>query len=232
MKTYIRLATELENILCLGTRLTRCRIGLLSAGSLTNANTTGWRSIFWIQAAFHLFTSFGLLAFYWPPRRSDFPKMAMKAYVWACDPVGSLLFVSSATLMLLALDWVGGAYPWHDPHVAVPLSVGLGLLLAFCLYGKHSLTICHSESGLTPKMTTEWKGRTDGLVAHVYFQNGPNFGLSVFAFAVEGWIYYSAVNSITPQIILNLGFETTAWKISIRQMALQVPALVAWIPIS
>ena len=56
-------------------------------------------------------------------------------YVWACDPIGSLLFIGSATLLLLALDWAGGAYAWSDVHVAAPLGVGLGLLLLFCLYG-------------------------------------------------------------------------------------------------
>jgi hypothetical protein len=35
-------------------------------------------------------------------------------------------------------------------------------------------------------LNSEWKGRDDGLVAHVFFRSGPNFALSVFAFAVEG----------------------------------------------
>lgn len=32
----------------------------------------------------------------------------------------------------------------------------------------------------------EWKGRSDGIVAHVFFKGGPNFWLSTFAFTVEG----------------------------------------------
>lgn len=60
-------------------------------------------------------------------------------YVWACDPIGSLLFVSSATLILLGLDWAGGAYAWADPHVAAPLAIGLVLLVAFAIYGECSL---------------------------------------------------------------------------------------------
>lgn len=63
-----------------------------------------------MQAAFHLATSAGFLLFYWPKRQSDYPKMSLRQYVWAVDPIGSVLFVSSATLMLLALDWAGGAY--------------------------------------------------------------------------------------------------------------------------
>lgn len=83
------------------------------------------------------------------------------------------------------------------------------------------------------------------MVAHVFFSNGPNFWLATFAFAVEGyvvktnelatlnrqvanlirWIFYSAVNSITPQIILNLGFEDNSWDIAVRQLSYQIPSL-------
>lgn len=44
-------------------------------------------------------------------------------------------------------------------------------------------------------------------------------------------MFYSAVNSITPQIVLNLGFENTAWEVSKRQLFYGVPALLASIPI-
>ena len=143
-------------------------VGVLGAGGVTNANASGWRNIFWMQAAFHLATTLGLYLFYWPRRGSDYPKMTLGGYVWACDPVGSMMFIGSATLMLLALDWAGGAYAWHDAHVAAPLSIGLVLLAVFAMY--------------------EWKGRDDGLVAHVFFAGSPNFALSVFAFGVEGWV--------------------------------------------
>ncbi|KAI9694307.1 MAG: hypothetical protein M1820_009031 [Bogoriella megaspora] len=181
-------------------------VGLLGAGGVTNRSTSGWRDIFWIQAAFHLATFLGLVVFYTPHRKSDFPRMKIMEYIWICDPIGSILYISSSTLMLMALDWAAGAYPWHNPHVAVSLSIGLGLLVAFGLY--------------------EWKGRSDGLVAHVFFERNHNFALSVFAFAVEGWIYYSAVNSIVPQIALNLGFEDSAWIISIRQLTFNLPFLL------
>jgi hypothetical protein len=60
----------------------------------------------------------------------------MREYLCSIDPIGTALFIGSTTLMLLALDWAGGTYPWHDVHVAVPLGIGCGVLLAFCLYGK------------------------------------------------------------------------------------------------
>jgi hypothetical protein len=81
-------------------------------------------------------------------------------------------------------------------------------------------------------ITIEWKGRVDGLVAHVFFRDNINFALSIFAFSIEGWIFYSAINSIVPQIVLNLGFETNAWQISIRQLSYQLPTLFTVIPIT
>ncbi|CAJ2510516.1 Uu.00g133250.m01.CDS01 [Anthostomella pinea] len=187
-------------------------IGSLGAGAVTNVNVGGWRYIFWIQAAFHGITAVGLFCFYWPPKNIEYPKMSLKEYMWACDPIGSLMFVSSATLMLLGLDWAGGAYGWSSPHVAVPLSLGLALLVGFGFY--------------------EWKGRSDGLVAHVFFRKNANFVYSIFAFAVEGWIFYSAVNSVVPQIVLQLGFESDAWHISVRQLSYQLTVLFASIPIT
>ena len=93
-----------------------------------------------MQAAFHLATALGLLRFYWPTRRSDYGKMSVKQVLWAIDPIGSLLFMGAAAFLLLALDWAGGAYPWHDPHVAALLGVGFAMLVLFALYGMATFT--------------------------------------------------------------------------------------------
>ncbi|KAK1912184.1 hypothetical protein P3342_009783 [Pyrenophora teres f. teres] len=180
-------------------------VGSLAAGAVTDLSASGWRYIFWIQVGLHGITSLGLFAFYWPKKRTDYPRMSFKEWVWACDPIGSFLLVAAATLMLLALNWAGGAYPWSNPHVCANLVVGIALFIAFCVY--------------------EWKGRSDGIVAHVFFSTGPNFWLSTFAFAIEGWIYYSAINSVTPQLILNVGFESRAWNIAIRQLSFKIASI-------
>ncbi|KAJ6500581.1 MFS general substrate transporter [Mycena sanguinolenta] len=186
-------------------------VGVLGSGGVTNINPSGWRNIFWIQAAFHGATAVGLLGFYWPPP-SDYPRLNLRQIVWACDPIGSSLMTAGLTLLLLGFDWAGGTFPWRNAHVIAPIVVGAVLLLLFGLY--------------------EWKGRTDGIVAHVFFARGPNFGLSVFAFAVEGFIFYSAVNSIVPQIVLNLGFETNAWRISVRQLSYNIPLIIVSVPVT
>ncbi|KAJ6604876.1 major facilitator superfamily domain-containing protein [Mycena sp. CBHHK59/15] len=172
-------------------------VGVLGSGGVTNLNPSGWRNIFWMQAAFHGMTAVGLLGFYWPPP-SDYPPLSARQLIWACDPIGSLLMTAGTTLLLLAFDWAGGTFAWRDAHVLGPL----------------------------------WKGRSDGIIAHVFFERGPNFGLSVFAFAVEGFVFYSAVNSVVPQIVLNLGFETNAWRISVRQLSYNMVIIVTSIPVT
>ncbi|KAF7294672.1 MFS general substrate transporter [Mycena indigotica] len=186
-------------------------VGVLGSGGVTNMNPSGWRNIFWIQAAFHATTAIGLLGFYWPPP-SGYPRLNTRELIWACDPIGSVLMTGGTTLLLLAFDWAGGTFSWHDTHVVAPLVIGVVLLLLFCLY--------------------EWKGRTDGIVAHVFFSRGPNFLLSVFAFAVEGFVFYSAVNSVVPQIVLNLGFESNAWRISVRQLSYNLLIITTSIPVT
>ncbi|ORY16078.1 major facilitator superfamily domain-containing protein [Clohesyomyces aquaticus] len=186
--------------------------GGLGAGALTSKSADGWRGIFWIQAGLHAVTALGFLLFYWPDAHPDYPKMSLKQLMWKCDPIGSFLFIGGSATLLLAFDWAGGTYHWSDPHVAAPLGIGCALVVCFTLY--------------------EWKGRSDGLVSHVFFQSGPNFPVGVLGFTVEGWIFYSAVNSVVPQQILHLGFEQDAWGISIRQLAYTFPSLATSLVIS
>jgi hypothetical protein len=112
---------------------------------VTNLSASGWRYIFWIQVGLHGITSLGLFAFYWPKKRTDYPRMGFKEWMWACDPIGSLLLVAAATLMLLALNWAGGAYPWSNPHVCANLAVGILLFIAFCLYGNYFLDLIRRQ---------------------------------------------------------------------------------------
>lgn len=110
-------------------------IGTLGAGKVTSLSASGWRNIFWIQAALHGATCLGFVLLYHPPRRSDYPRLSLSQYIWAIDPIGSVLFISGTTLTLLALDWVS-SYTWANAHVIAPLCIGVVSLLAFSLYGK------------------------------------------------------------------------------------------------
>jgi MFS family permease len=110
-------------------------VGSLGAGKVTSLSASGWRNIFWMQAALHGATCLGFILLYHPPRRSDYPQLSFRQCFWAIDPVGSGLFMAGTTLALLALDWVN-TYSWSDAHVVAPLCIGLISLLAFGAYGK------------------------------------------------------------------------------------------------
>lgn len=116
---------------------TNISVGALAAGAVANLSVSGWRYIFWIQVGLHGLTSLGFFAVYWPKKRTDYPRMSAKEWLWACDPIGSVLLISSATLMLLALNWAGGSYPWSSPHVCANLVIGIVLFIAFCSYGTY-----------------------------------------------------------------------------------------------
>ncbi|KAH8882155.1 hypothetical protein GQ53DRAFT_831740 [Thozetella sp. PMI_491] len=68
------------------------------------------------------------------------------------------------------------------------------------------------------------------LSAKATSRNNLNFALSVFAFGVEGWVFYSAVNSITPALSLQLGFENNSWRVAIRQLSFTLPNLFFAVP--
>lgn len=115
-------------------------VGGLGTGSVTAMSSSGWRNVFWIQAALHGATCLGLVLLYHPAKKSNSPRLSLKQYILAVDPVGSGLFIVGATLTLLAFDWLGGSYQASDVHFIAPLTIGLVGLLAFSLYGTKPLT--------------------------------------------------------------------------------------------
>jgi hypothetical protein len=123
--------------------------GGLLAGAVANSGPQGWRYIFWIEAGLHFLSSLGLLLLYHPPRRPDRPKFCLKNCIWACDPVGSGLFVLGMALLLMALNWGNGQYVWSDSNVVGCLVVGISLLAIFCLYGE----LNHSNYVLVQQLT-------------------------------------------------------------------------------
>lgn len=107
----------------------------LGTGAVTNISVSGWRNVFWIEAALQGATCVGIVIFYHPPKASSYTRSSLTESLWALDPIGSLLFMAGATLVLLAFDWLGGSYSASNPHFWVTLVVGLIALLLFSLYG-------------------------------------------------------------------------------------------------
>lgn len=108
--------------------------------------------MFWVQAALQLLVSAAFYIFYRPSKttsREESPTLRLSEILWACDPIGSLLFVGGTTLVLLGLNWASGSYPWHNTHVAVPLAIGLLCLVLFGAYGE---IIYRQKAGRLPQV--------------------------------------------------------------------------------
>ncbi|KAG4279581.1 hypothetical protein FPRO04_13585 [Fusarium proliferatum] len=180
-------------------------VGSLGGGELASNSPSGWRNIYWLQAALHLSTVLILYFAYWPLPIQK-PHRSLKKFIYDCDPIGSVLYVCGASLLLLGLNWSGGAYSWGSSHVLAPFLTGVVALILFGLY--------------------EWKGRVDGLIAHELFEHGPNFTLSFVGITIEGWIFYGAVTNIIPTEMVNLGFASTPWDVSLRQIINTISALL------
>ncbi|KAF2036732.1 MFS general substrate transporter [Setomelanomma holmii] len=155
--------------------------------------------------AFHLLCSAGLFACYWPKQRPELARKGFNNILWACDHVVCLLYAAGTTLVLMGLAWSSGSYAGRNIHVAVPVALGIVFTLFFGLYGKQR--------------------SSNGICAHVFFQSGRKFPLSVFMVFVEGWIYFSAVNTITTQMTFYLAWDSDSLRISIRQLAYFFPTV-------
>ena len=76
---------------------------------------------------------------------------------------------------LVALNLGGGLFSWTDPHVLVPLVVGLVTLIGFAVYA--------------------WKGTRDGILHHELFQSGRESGRTfvncIVPMVIEGLMLFS-----------------------------------------
>lgn len=218
----------------------------LASGAVTNVNPSGWRYVFWMQVGFHLITGLGFLIFYWPEPNPNRKIMTFREIMWAIDPIGSVLFIICTTLMLMSLNWGGSRYPWDSAEVVAPLTVGCVFLLLFCLYGKFGGLAClyfcvtnALENGkvammaLSPTCSSRTGPTLLSLLPHLLSKGEKCLSIRPQTSANESirWVYYSAVNAITPQLVLNLGFENNSWDIGVRQMSFQVTVIVASLPI-
>ena len=95
----------------------------------------GWRNIFWLQCGLHVLTAIGFFLTYWPRQVTRSTDRSIKAIFWRFDLIGTALYMVSVSILLLALNWAGGTYPWKSPHVLAPLILGVVLLFTFAIYG-------------------------------------------------------------------------------------------------
>lgn len=98
-------------------------VGPILGGALTDK--ASWRWCFWINLPFGGVALATVFFFFSnPPRR--YTDMTTKEKLKQIDFLGAIFLICAIVCLLLALQWGGSTYPWHDSRVS-------GCLLGFAL---------------------------------------------------------------------------------------------------
>ena len=148
--------------------------GLLVGGALTrNNHPAGFRTYWYITAAFYAVAAVLCAVLYNPPPRELQKTLTLKEKLHRLDWVAYFLLTSGLLLFCLGLSWSQNPYPWTNAHVLATFLVGSGLVIALIVY--------------------ETRFKVDGMFHHALFRNR-NFPIALTCVFVEGLVFFTANN--------------------------------------
>lgn len=116
-----------------------------------------WRTCYWWCFAWEVATLILLYFFYHPPTfetKHTSDNKTRWQMVKEIDYVGLILFTAACLLVLLALQWGGGAYPWNSAGVIAPLVIGLVCFIALGFWEAYAPI---KYPILPPHLFTQWR---------------------------------------------------------------------------
>ncbi|KAH8816906.1 major facilitator superfamily domain-containing protein [Xylogone sp. PMI_703] len=160
-------------------------IAPLIGGALTDKST--WRWCFYMNLPIGGVTIFYILFFYKSPGRAIVPVSSWKAQLKQFDIVGTFLFVPAVVCLLLALQFGGSKYPWHNGRI-IALFILSGLLsIAFII-----VQIWKQENATVPPRIFKQRNVWGSVVFNI------TLGASFFVVVYFIPIWFQAIKGASP----------------------------------
>ncbi len=126
---------------------------------------------FYIAAGVNALAAITMALTYFPILRPLQTALTLREKVAKLDWIGALLLLVGLVLFIVGLSWSQNPYEWTNAHILATFIIGCVFTIAFALY--------------------EWKGTSDGILAHELFARDRNFALASGIMFVEGGVFYS-----------------------------------------
>ncbi|ATY67439.1 MFS multidrug [Cordyceps militaris] len=163
-------------------------IGPIIGGVLSQAGA--WRWIFWMNLPIIAVSMAGIAAFLRLSHRRRTVAEALRCF----DGPGSVLFVASATALIMPITWGGTQYPWSSWQTLVPLLLGILGIAGFGWYEKWSQARCPDKALLVPP------GIFSNYSVLLLLASSTVHGLVLYSFVYYMPEYFQAVKLYSPVI--------------------------------